>query len=766
MTLVAPSPATASTSWLDSDFNPNVSTANSQVSVVALQSDGKILIGGDFTSVGGQTRKTIARLNSDGTLDETFIDANVEKDHPGASVNAIAIQSDGKILIGGDFLRVSGVTRNYMARLNSDGTLDPTFNPSPNGFVRSIVIDSSGGVVVGGDFTTIASTARNRMARLNSGGTLDPTFNPNISFSSVFTPNVRSILIQSDGKIIFGGEFDRVVGGPGTGEASTRNRIARLESNGTLDSTFNPNLNAAVRTIVAFTGTDLLIGGDFTSVGGVTHNRIARLDSSGNLVPAFNPNPDGGVHAISVQSDDRTLIGGNFSKIGSDDRYFLARLSSSGSLDAAFNLRLGASVNTLVRESSGKSVVGGVFTCVGGGNFSCTSPAFTWNRIARLNAKISQTVTWSPTTAITTAQSPLTPSAAASTTGDGAITYSKVSNTSTTCTVDSSTGALTYSGAGNCVVRATAAATATYLVGTTDVTFTITASGGGGSGGGGGSSSSGSSSDSGSTTAPSVTPATPTPAPQSTGAVAFVPTNEKPGEAGVLIGGKAVTPTVTPAGRNETLIRAGDLQLGIKGGSSGGATGSSGGAALVLTPGRPVEIAGDGAQPNSFIQQAIFSKPVQLAPTTANAKGEFVASSRVPTTLKPGNHTLQITGRTKTGEPFVLSVGVVVARASVTQNAIVKFRPASAELTKSAKVNLRKLVTQAKGKQVKQARIDGKTFYIAADFARELARERVAAISAQLRKLGVKQKIQKRVVPTKEIKDRQVRTYEVSLRAS
>jgi len=134
--------------------------------------------------------------------------------------------------------------------------------------------------------------------------------------------------------------------------------------------------------------------------------------------------------------------------------------------------------------------------------------------------------------------------------------------------------------------------------------------------------------------------------------------------------------------------------------------------------------------------------------------------------VTPGNHTLQVTGRTKTGEPFVLSVGVVVSRVSATSAAIVRFGPASAELTTGAKSDLRRLVAQAKGKTVKQARIDGKTFYIAADFARDLARDRVSAISSQLRKLGVKQKIEKRVVPTKGIKDRQVRTYEVSLRVS
>jgi len=142
----------------------------------------------------------------------------------------------------------------------------------------------------------------------------------------------------------------------------------------------------------------------------------------------------------------------------------------------------------------------------------------------------------------------------------------------------------------------------------------------------------------------------------------------------------------------------------------------------------------------------------------------------------PGEHTAQVNGEALGGGLRSMNLGIEVALESPaaptngtvtlarTADTFINFRPASAELTKGAKANLRELVAGAKGKKIKQARVDGKTFYIAADFARELARERVAAISGQLRKLGVKQKIQKRVVPTKEIKDRQVRKYEVTLR--
>src|SRR5438093_1224674 len=108
-------------------FDPN---ANGVVRVVVVQPDGKILIGGDFTTLspnGGAavTRNRIARLNPDGTLDAFNPNAN-------GTVYAIAVQADGKILAGGLFTSIGGQTRNRIARLNSDGTLETAFDPNAN----------------------------------------------------------------------------------------------------------------------------------------------------------------------------------------------------------------------------------------------------------------------------------------------------------------------------------------------------------------------------------------------------------------------------------------------------------------------------------------------------------------------------------------------------------------------------------------------------------------------------------------------------------
>ena len=129
-----------------------------------MQADGKILVGGDFTSVGGQTRNNIARLNPDGSLDASF--------DPNASffVEALAVQADGKILVVGLFSSIGGQTRNGIARLNSDGSLDANFDPNANGQVHAVAVQADGKILVGGDFTSIGGQTRNRIARLTTTG--------------------------------------------------------------------------------------------------------------------------------------------------------------------------------------------------------------------------------------------------------------------------------------------------------------------------------------------------------------------------------------------------------------------------------------------------------------------------------------------------------------------------------------------------------------------------------------------------------------------
>jgi len=163
---------------VDLSFNSGLGASGSAATVfaVAVQPDGKIVAGGAFSQVGNEARGNIARFNADGSLDTTFLSSGVGAN---GDVFSVVVQADGKILLFGDFTTVNGAARNRIARLNSDGTLDFSFLATGTGAnlaVNTAALQSDGKITIGGRFTTINGTTRNRMARLNSDGTLDNSF--------------------------------------------------------------------------------------------------------------------------------------------------------------------------------------------------------------------------------------------------------------------------------------------------------------------------------------------------------------------------------------------------------------------------------------------------------------------------------------------------------------------------------------------------------------------------------------------------------------
>jgi uncharacterized delta-60 repeat protein len=187
---------------VDTSFASNIGTAvstdNSGVITSALQSDGKILLGGEFSSWNGTSVGRLVRLNSTGTLDGTF-NINVGAN---SNVNALAVQSNGQIVVGGTFTSWAGVAvdRNRLVRLNSDGVLDETFaanaSTGANNNVAAIAVQSDQTVIVGGNFTTWVTTTVNAIVKLNSDGTRNTAFTTNTSAGVNGT--VSSLALQSD----------------------------------------------------------------------------------------------------------------------------------------------------------------------------------------------------------------------------------------------------------------------------------------------------------------------------------------------------------------------------------------------------------------------------------------------------------------------------------------------------------------------------------------------------------------------------------------
>ena len=331
---------------------------------VALQTDGKILVGGGFTSLCGQKRNSLARFNPDGSLDWSF--------NPGVrgEVYALVVQSDGKILVGGSFASLGDQPRRSLGRLNADGTVDIGFDAPANQLVGSLALQPDGKVLVGGSFSTLCGQPRGRIARLNADGTLDPGFNPNAD------NRVTSLAVQTDGKIVVGGLFQSLAG-------QRRNYLGRLNADGTLDDSFNPNASSWVESLVVQPDAKILVGGDFTLVGGKVRVRIARLNADGSIDQGFNPNADNLVYAVTLQADGHILVGGRFTTLGGLPRNRIGRINADGALDTDFNPAADGAVRALTLQTGGSILIGGEFTALNGqprnrlGHLYNTHPATT-----------------------------------------------------------------------------------------------------------------------------------------------------------------------------------------------------------------------------------------------------------------------------------------------------------------------------------------------------------------------------------------------------
>lgn len=332
---------------VDLSFDPD---SNNTVYALAVQSDGKILVGGTFTDVGGGGIELLARLDEDGTADTGF-----DPDVAGSLIRTIAVESDGSVVFGGSFASVGGVSVDNFARVGSDGAVDDTFLLNPNGAVRGIAIQEDGDILVCGEFSTIGGQVVGRLARLSVSGAVDSGFVPNLN------ANCYSVFEQSDGRILAGGIFT-------TAGASmlTRNRCARFTADGSLEQDFDPGADATVYSLAIQVDGQILLGGSFTMVDGTARNRVARVNPAGEIDSSFNPNADGDVNAFAIQDDSDIVIGGAFTDLNGTARSRLARYSSAGTLDSGFDPAVNDTVHALAVESDGSILVGGSFTEIDG----------------------------------------------------------------------------------------------------------------------------------------------------------------------------------------------------------------------------------------------------------------------------------------------------------------------------------------------------------------------------------------------------------------
>jgi uncharacterized delta-60 repeat protein len=362
---------------LDSSFNAALDSVRGYARAVAVQADGKIIVGGYFRTLNGIRSDNLVRLNSDRSIDSTFA-ASVY-----GEIYAIIVQTDGKILIGGDFTGVNEASRNRIARLNQDGSLDTTFNPGAgaDNTVNDIAVQPDGKILLGGSFYGVNSVSRIGVARLNQDGSADSSFTspfpPPIPVSGMVSAavTVYSVALQPDGKIVVGTSIFLMHSNSGSSPVNSK-PLFRLNANGTFDSSFVNNVNSHVFKVVIQPDGKILAAGQFSSVGGVRRGSIARLNSNGTLDSSFDPGtgtstPTGGstqIWSIYLKSDGKILIGGGFFTYNAVPRNRIAQLNADGSLDNAFapSSNLDGSITSVISLTDGKIFAAGVFQILSG----------------------------------------------------------------------------------------------------------------------------------------------------------------------------------------------------------------------------------------------------------------------------------------------------------------------------------------------------------------------------------------------------------------
>lgn len=378
---------------LDATFSPETG-ANNDIHIAKILPDGKIIIGGKFTTYDGVKINRIARLHPDGSLDTSF--------NPGTGtdnfVGAIAIQPDGKIIIGGQFTTFNDVTCNNIARLNSDGSLDTTFNigTGTNTRVYTIVLQPDGKIIIGGTFFTYNQTFRSKIARLNSDGSLDTSFDPQVGANST----VSCVALDNNNKIYIAGGFTSY-------NETTRNGIARLHSDGSLDTTFSPTGGATgggpIYAIKVLPSEKIIIAGNFAYFNGTLRNCLARINTDGSLDMTFNPNTvpqvgtglSGPIYNFVFQPNGKMIIVGAFTTFNGASRINIARVNANGSLDYSFNpgTSTTSGLNNILTtdiQPDGRIIIGGYFTHYTGIRRDCIARIHTSNVLSINDVKESE----------------------------------------------------------------------------------------------------------------------------------------------------------------------------------------------------------------------------------------------------------------------------------------------------------------------------------------------------------------------------------------
>lgn len=345
---------------LDNTFNPGNAfntASNSNVSWIHLRTDGKMLVGGYTNFFNGSDFSSVLLLNSDGTIDQSF---NILSTTNYATT--YVVQPDGKLIIGGYVGQVTSgpYTRNMPCRINTDGTIDPTFDAGSgsNGLITSMTLLPDGKLACVGTFLSFNGQAASKIIRLNPDGSIDGSFNTITGVDN----NVNAVTHQSDGKIIAAGSFTTING-------FSQNAIVRLNIDGTIDNTFlsGTGFVGNIFNLKCLANDTILVAGSFTSYNGnFLAKNFIKLFPDGTIdlqsVNTFASN--GTVLAICISPDNKILLGGQFSTVNNSRMPRHAKLNFDFTVVLDYNPDTGSSgeLRDVLEDSNGKILIAGYFS--------------------------------------------------------------------------------------------------------------------------------------------------------------------------------------------------------------------------------------------------------------------------------------------------------------------------------------------------------------------------------------------------------------------
>ena len=280
----------------------------------------------------------MVRLNATtGIVDSGFSTEEFEWYGYDALIWDMTQQPDGKLIAIGDFHSAGAATANNVARLETNGDLDPSFSatgagPSAEQINTVLVRPSDGKIFLGGDFSTFGGQVRHNIAWANPDGSVDNTF-AGLSGATEYGPNIWTLATQADGKVVMTGVFTSHDGVP-------HDNVLRVNPDGTVDSSFDVHTDRSTRALLIQPDGKILIAGYFGEVNGVPMARIARLNSDGTLDPSFDPGtgPDKYyIRALALDSAGNIYVAGEFSAFNGIPRVGIVKLTPNGAVDPVFN---------------------------------------------------------------------------------------------------------------------------------------------------------------------------------------------------------------------------------------------------------------------------------------------------------------------------------------------------------------------------------------------------------------------------------------------